>query len=561
MELHEQYDAIVVGAGATGGIAAKELTERGLKVLILEAGPAHDEELFHQPPLKRPVNAMDRIKAALKGQYMQARCSWFSPDKSHLFINDQQNPYTTTNEDFLWIRGRQVGGRFLSWGRVAVRMSDYDFKAASRDGYGEDWPICYDDLVPYYNKIEGFLGVVGEADNIPNLPDGQFSAKAGLSKPEQQLKQATKLLWPHAHITPWRYVSNTATPADETGKKRITSPIAAALKTGNLTLRPDAIVERVETDANSGLATGVSFIDRVTKQKYTVAANIVMLCASTIETLRLMLNSKNEKHPNGLGNSSGLLGHYFMDQTNCVVFGTVPGKTGFELVDGKHPGDNHGGFYIPRFQNIGADKQTGYARGFNIQGMVGRIPVPANVPMLFGMTAQGEMLPNKKNQISLHHSKKDAWGIPVPNINISLTDNERNMARAQMDTIQAIVKNLGWNIEIAASLLDLYNADNLMPNASWFERIMFKLSYKKSLALGSAIHECGGARMGKDPKSSILNAHNQCWDAPNVFVTDSSCFVTNSTCGPTLTTMALTARAADYIATHYQGTRSLPIAV
>jgi choline dehydrogenase-like flavoprotein len=559
MDLQAQYDAIVVGAGATGGIAAKELTERGLKVLLLEAGPAHDEALFHQPPLKRQVNSLDRIKAALKGQHRQARCSWFSPDKSHLFINDQQNPYTTSDEDFLWIRGRQVGGRFLSWGRVAVRMSDYDFKAASRDGQGEDWPICYDDLAPYYSKVETFLGVVGESGGIPNLPDGDFIAKAGLSKPEQQLKQATKLLWPHAHITPWRYVSTTATPADEQGKKRITSPIAAALKTGNLTLRPDSIVERIETDPVTGLATAVTFIDRVTMAKQKVCANIVMLCASTIETLRLMLNSKSEKHPQGLGNSSGLLGHYFMDQTNCVVFGTVPDKTGFELVDGKHPGDNHGGFYIPRFQNIGADKRSNYARGFNIQGMVGRIPVPDNVPMLFGMTAQGEMLPNKNNQISLHRTKKDAWGIPVPNIKIGLTENERNMAQAQMDTIQTIVKNLGWNIEIAASLLDLYDADKLMPSANWFERTMFKLSYKKGLALGSAIHECGGARMGNDPKSSVLNAHNQCWDSPNVFVTDSSCFVTNGTCGPTLTTMALTARAADYIATHYQGSGVLPL--
>jgi choline dehydrogenase-like flavoprotein len=244
-----------------------------------------------------------------------------------------------------------------------------------------------------------------------------------------------------------------------------------------------------------------------------------------------------------------------------VVFGSVPGSMGFELVDGKHPGDNHGGFYIPRFQNIGTDKRTEFARGFNIQGMVARIPVPDHIPTLFGLTVQGEMLANEQNRITLNESKKDAWGIPVANIDIRLSDNERNMAKIQMETILEMVKAMGWNVEIAASILDIHNPDNLMPTANWFERTMFKLSYKKSLGLGSAIHECGGARMGSDPSTSVLNAHNQSWDIPNLFVTDSSCFVSNGACGPTLTTMALTARAAEYIVNVYDGTPNIKPAV
>lgn len=541
------FDVVVVGAGATGGIAAKELTEKGMKVLLLEAGPSLDESLFHRPGLKRAVNSFDRIKAGIKGRFTQARASWFSPDKDFLFVNDFDNPYAYSKDYYLWVRGRQVGGRFLSWGRVAVRMSDYDFKAASRDGEGIDWPICYDDLVPYYDKVEEFLGLWGREDNIDNLPDGKFFKTAGLSSLEQQLSDTVQAKWPERKFTPWRYVRNEATPPDASGEKRVTSPIAAAQATGLLTLRPDAVVAKVNVDKTTGLANGVTFIDRVTKQSHSVTANNVMLCASTIESVRLLLNSANDDYPNGLANSSGTLGKYFMDQTQAMLFGTVPTHKGCELVDGKHPGDNHGGFLIPRFQNLVINDKP-YKRGFNIQGMVGRIPVPDFLPMLFGMTAQGEMLPREENQIRLHKRKKDAWGIPVADISISMSDNERQLAQASVDAIQEIASEMGWQPEIVVSILGIHNKDNLMPTASWFERLMFRLSWKKSLAFGSAIHECGGARMGEDRSNSVLNKHNQCWDIPNLYVTDSSCFVTNATCGPTLTSMAITARACDHIA-------------
>jgi choline dehydrogenase-like flavoprotein len=277
-------------------------------------------------------------------------------------------------------------------------------------------------------------------------------------------------------------------------------------------------------------------------------ARVVVLCASTIETIRLLLNSACARHPDGVGNSSGLLGRYFMDQAPSISFGTVPGSRGFELVDGTSPADNHGGIYIPRFQNLGRRTHRAFARGFNMQGLIGRVPVPEDRPSMFGLGGQGEMLPYPDNQVTLDTKKKDAWGIPVPHIRLTMRDNERAMLQYQLEVLREMTDAAGLSVDFMASPLGLANADKLMPNANWFERFMFRRSYRKSTGLGSAIHECGGARMGHDPAGSVLNRLNQCWDASNVFVTDSSCFVTNGTCGPTLTTMALTVRACQHIA-------------
>jgi choline dehydrogenase-like flavoprotein len=498
------------------------------------------------------------VRAALAGQPIQARASFFSPEKHFLYVNDWKNPYTYPADDFyLWIRGRNVGGRFLSWGRVALRMSDYDFKAASGDGIGEDWPIRYDDLAPYYDQVEKFLGIVGTTEGIRNLPDGKYVAKAGLGRVETRLKQAVESRWPERKVIPWRYVAKDATPADKANSKRTTSPLAAAAKTGRMELRPNAIVRQILIDPASGKASGVSYLDAETKQLRSVSANVVVICASTIESIRLLLNSACAKHPNGLGNSSGLLGRYFMDQVPCLVFGSVPGRDGFELVDGTSPADNHGGIYIPRFQNLDRRDYPAFARGFNVQGIAGRAFVPEGHPAVFGFMGQGEMLPYYENRVTVSPQKKDAWGVPVPHIELSMKDNERNMLRIQLDAIKEMVRAAGWTIDFAASLLGLDDPDQLLPNATWFERFMFRRSFRKSMALGAAIHECGGARMGDDPAKSVLNGFNQCWDAKNVFVTDSSCFVSNGTCGPTLTTMALTVRACEYIAQEYGKTSEL----
>ena len=553
----DQFDAVVVGSGATGGFAAKELTERGLKVLVLEAGGPLPEEKFEKAAKAQfaAIGSWARIKAGMTGQHKQALTSFYSPEKAFLFVNDSEHPYESPQDFYLWLRGKQVGGRFLAWGRVALRMSDYTFKFKSHEGAGLDWPIGYSDIAPYYEKVERFLGVVGNDDGIDYCPAGAYIKPAGLSQAEHKFKAAVEGKWANAKVMAWRYVRKEATPVDA-DRNRTTTPLAAAAATGNLTLRANSPVERIETDPRSGKATGVTYIDKFTGVRHTVSANVVMVCASTIESIRLLLNSKGEKHPNGLGNSSGLVGRYFMDQMLTLGFGTVPGFKGGELVDGTSPADNHGGIYVPRFKQLRQAGELGYAGGFNLQGIVGRPMLPPHMDSVFGLTGHGEILPDADNQVRLA-SRRDRLGVPIPSVSLRLRDNDIKLLRDQVQTQKAVMREAGLVTDFLISPLGIDSDGPFMPNAKWYERLMFRMAYKRSVAVGGAIHECGGARMGSDPKSSVLNAMNQVWDAPNVFVTDSSCFVTNGTCGPTLTTMALTVRACEYIASEYGHTPDL----
>lgn len=543
-----KFDAIVVGSGATGGWAAKELTERGLSVLLLEAGPAFGNEAYaHLETPKKPSRwaSLSRLRSALRGQHVQAQAMFFNEDIRFLFVNDRDNPYSCEpGTSYLWVRGRQLGGRFLSFGRVLPRMSDYDFKAASRDGVGEDWPISYADLAPYYERVEEFLGVVGEESDIANAPNGKFIAKAGLTRWEQAFKQAVESRWPERKVTPWRYLASRAY------RDHVPITILAAKDTGRLEIRTESVVNRVLIDKQTGRASGVSYIDGRTKQTTEVTADVVVLCASTIETIRLLLNSACEKHPDGVGNSSGVLGRYFMDQCWALAFGAVVGQSGWEMVD-KGYGDsvsrNPGGIYIPRFQNLDRVTHPQFKRGFNIQGAIGRFYVPDGAPPLFGFTAQGEMLPQFENRVTVNHSRRDAWGIPIAHIRCAPGENELKMLQTEMEVLKELVQANGYAIEFAGSYLGIDDPDNLMPHADWLTRYMFRRSHKKTLGMGASIHECGGARMGTDPAKSVLNGHNQMWDVSNLFITDSSCFASNGTCGPTLTTMALTVRACEYI--------------
>jgi choline dehydrogenase-like flavoprotein len=547
----DAFDAIVVGSGATGGIAAKELTERGLKVLVLEAGGPLPEEKFELAAKAQfaAIGSWARIKAGMTGQHKQALTSFYSPEKAFLFVNDNEHPYESPEDFYLWLRGKQVGGRFLSWGRVALRMSDYTFKFKSHEGAGFDWPVGYDDLAPWYGHVERFLGIVGNDDGIDYCPSGEYTQPAGLSKAEQKFKAAVEGRFSEAKVMAWRYVRKEATPVDGQ-RNRTSTPLQAAAVTGNLTLRANSPVEQVNTDPRTGKATGVTYIDKASGARHEVRANVVMLCASTIESIRLLLNSKGEKHPEGLGNSSGLVGRYFMDQMLTLGFGTVPGFKGGELVDGTTPADNHGGVYIPRFRQLMKPGELGYAGGFNIQGIIGRPMLPPHMDSVFGLTGHGEILPHADNRVQLA-SRRDRLGVPIPSVSIRLRDNDRKLLGDQVQTQKEMMKAAGLNIDFLISPQGIGSDGPFMPNNKWYERLMFRMAYKRSVAVGGAIHECGGARMGSDPRTSVLNAHNQVWDAPNVFVTDSSCFVTNGTCGPTLTTMALTARACAYIASEY----------
>ena len=546
----KQFDALVVGSGAAGSFAAKELTERGLEVLLLEAGPNITEEDFKVPdhPRQKGINLKSRALAVLKGQYIQARIGFFGDQFKHLFVNDWQNPYTTPAKDFnLWIRGRQLGGRLHLYGKVLLRMTDYDFKAASRDGFGEDWPISYADLAPYYDRVEEFMGVYGAMDNVRNLPNGKYFKTPKLTAVEQAFKATVEDKWPDRSVISWRYAAPNL--------KRVPLPLLAAKETGRLTIRTDAIVKRITCDAATGRATGAEFIDRLTRKTETVSASVVVLCASTIESVRLLLNSASEKHPGGMANSTGLLGRYFMDQCPSQIYGTLPGVKGWELDDSAPPDpfyEPSGGVYIPRFQNLDSVTNSKFKRGFAFQGAIGRGRVDDDRPAIFGIMGFGETLPYYENRVRLSSWRKDAWGIPAAHIQCSFGSNERELLQEQVRSLREMVELCGYKIIFSGSTLGLENEKEVFPDADWLSRFMFRKSFKKSMAIGAAIHECGGARMGDDPAKSVLNSYNQCWDVKNLFVTDGSCFPSSGTVGPALTIMALTARACDYIAQEHK---------
>jgi choline dehydrogenase-like flavoprotein len=546
--IDRRFDALVVGSGAAGSMAVKELTERGMGVLLLEAGRDLTEADFAPPPPKppRPLG-MDlhlRAKAALAGQHIQARRTFFSETSNRFLVNDRANPYSTPRDaPYLWIRGRLLGGRLNSYGRVLQRMSDVDFKASESDGYGEDWPISYADLEPWYDQVEEFVGVYGNEDGIAHPPDGKYVGPAKLSVVEQEFKEKVEERWPDRTVISWRYA------APNPG--RVPRGIAAARETGRLTTRTDAVVSRITVDDRTGLVDGAVFVDRVTKREHRVYADVVLLCASTIESLRLMLGSGSARHPNGLGNSNGLLGRYFMDQTVSMAFCAVPEHPGYWLRDDSAPPDPFyapaGGVLIPRYVNMGPEPDQGFARGFSFQGAGGRFPVPEGVPTSFGIGAAGEMLPSYDNRVSLNARKTDAWGVPVAHIRCVLSENDEVIAREGTRALREMVEHCGYEVNFIGSVLGL-DSKKVFPDAGPIHRFVFRRGIGRSLAMGAAIHECGGARMGSDPRTSVLNGVNQSWDVPNLFVTDGSCFTSNSTVGPALTIMALTARACEFVA-------------
>jgi choline dehydrogenase-like flavoprotein len=544
----KHFDVVVVGSGAAGSFAAKELTERGLRVALLEAGrsiTADDFPVDGRGPREKGIQLWARAKAALTGQPIQSRVALYAQQQRHLFVKDSEHPYSTPKDaPFLWIRGKQLGGRLHTYGRMLLRWSDHDFKAASRDGHGIDWPIAYADLAPYYSRAETFLGIYGRREGIGNLPDGEFAGTSRLTAAEDVFKAAVESQWPGRRVTSWRYMPPNA--------RRIPQPILAAKDTGRLTIRADAVVRKVLVDDATGRATGVEFVDRNTQAVERVHADVVMLCASTIETVRLMLNSACPKHPLGLGNGSGTLGRYFMDQVPSFIMGTVPGRSGFEIDDTVPPDPFYGvtgGAYVPRYENLDRRTQPRFARGFAFQGTAGRLFTRPDQPAKFAFMGFGEMLPRADNAITLHPRRRDAWGVPIPHISCTMSDNEKALLEEQMRSIDEMARAAGLQVEFSGSSLKLEeHGRGAFPDADPISRWLFRQNFKSSMAMGAAIHESGGARMGSDAADSVVNSNNQCWDAPNVFVTDGSCFASGGCAGTTLTIMALTIRASEFIA-------------
>jgi choline dehydrogenase-like flavoprotein len=552
------YDAIVVGSGASGGWVAKELTEAGMNVLMLEAGPPRvpsRDFTEHAWPYQVRYRGFGDQKQFLTDQPVQRLCYACDEYSHQFFVNDREHPYTfPPDKPFMWIRGRQVGGRTFCWARESYRYSDYEFQAASRDGYEENWPFRYRDLEPYYDRVESFIGVSASYEGLPQMPDGKFLPPMNLSCGEVLAKQVIEkqFAW---RVIPDR-VANLTVPhngrpachycdqcqrgchtASYFNSPSVTLPAAA--RTGRFTLLSDAVVSDVTLDRD-GKARGVHFIDRLTKDHREARAKIVVLAAAALESTRILLNSKSPRFPAGIGNSSGVLGHYLMDHFTVEgAGGEIPSLRSSK----REPVGNPCGYLIPKYVNTGNHRNTAFLRGYRFDGTASqqlydhafgtpgfgrawRERVRTEIPYYFSIEAQGECLPRSDNYVELDPSIKDDWGIPVLRIHSSYGENEKAMAKAMRKDIVAI--------------LDALKLKNPTPPSE-------DLS-----VFGKNIHECGTARMGTDPKKSVLNAYNQVHDVQNVFVTDGASFVTQGCYEPTLTIMAISVRASDYIVDAYR---------
>lgn len=538
------FDALIVGAGAAGAFAARELTAQGLKVVQLEAGPRIGPEDFDPKhrPRQSDINIVQRAIATLGGQWVQARAAFFDSRLRKLFTSDRKNPYSTPlDAPFVWIRSRQAGGRTHVFGRVLLRWTDDDFKLNARTGRGVDWPIAYSDIVPYYEEVERSLGIYGQPDNVPTLPDSIYTHEARMTEAETLFKAEVESRWPERKVVTWRYIGPEPT--------RVLKPLREAIASGNLDIRYNAIARRILTDEETGRAIGAEVVDSRTGEVSVVKARSVVLCASPIESVRLMLNSSSSRHPDGLGNSSGTLGRYFMDQLPSIAAGTFPKAKGWATADTAPPDPFYGpsgGIFIPRF--IGKDGASA-GSDFDFQGSVGRSRTGATSDARFSFFGYGLMLPDPDNRITLDKRRKDAWGIPVPHIRAKIGSEDKAVLARQLDAMKEMITATGGKLEFIGSPLGLEETGRgAYPDADPLSRFLFRTMFSRTMVMGAAIHEAGGARMGARADQSVLNEWNQSWDVPNLLVTDASSFAGSGVSGTTLTIMALTVRACRHLA-------------
>jgi choline dehydrogenase-like flavoprotein len=544
------YDAIVIGSGISGGWAAKELTEKGLKVLLLERGRNIEHIKDYTTAMKKPweFEHRGRLTEEQKRTHpVQMRDYPYQEFNESFWVNDLECPYTETKR-FDWYRGFHVGGKSLMWGRQSYRFSDINFEDNKKDGHGNDWPIRYKDLEKWYDYTERFVGVSGQNEGWAALPDGHFLPPMEMNCVEKSVKKRVEEHYKKERILTIGRTANLTVPHLGRGKCQYrnlcsrgcpfgayfstqSSTLPAAVATGNLTLRPYSLVSHIIHDKETKKAKGVMVIDAETNENMEFYAKIVFVNGSTLGTTFILLNSTSDEHPNGLGNASGELGHNLMDHHfRCGASGTAEG------FDDKYTyGRRANGIYVPRYQNMGNDKRD-YLRGFGYQGGASRTGWHKDVAELafggdfkdqmtvpgvwnMGLGGFGESLPYHDNKVTIDKSKKDKWGLPVLAIDCEFRENETKMREAMKND--------------AAEMLEAAGMKNIV-------------TYDNGSTPGMAIHEQGTARMGADPKTSVLNKWNQMHEVSNVFVTDGACMPSIGCQNPSLTFMALTARAADY---------------
>ncbi len=557
-ETDTEYDAIVVGSGVSGGWAAKELCERGLRTLMIERGRIVEHRKDYIGEGKAPWEHPNRgrvDKKLVEEQYkIQQQCYAFNDSTKQFFGNDKDLPYSTQEDtDFSWIRANQLGGKSLLWHRQSYRFSDYDFEANRLDKYGNDWPIRHADLDKWYSQVEMHIGISGSKENLPELPDSEYQPPFEMNVPEMALKKALEKNYPNRKMIMGRAAHLTKPTELQLSQGRVqcmarnecqkgcsfgayfstqSSTLPAAAKTGLLHIAPNSVVHSLIYDEASKRVKGVRVIDNDDLSEREYYAKVVFLCASTLGSTQIMLNSKSKHFPDGIANSSGVLGHYLMDHNyNARAIGEIPGFEN-EYYRGRRPT----GIYIPNFQYKPSLAKKAYLRGYAYGGEAFRedwrhkqnldgfgVDFKKQLSEVgkwkFSIYAMGEMLPRFENHVSLHKTRKDKWGIPLLDIDCRWSDNEKLMMRDAAKTAEEMLIKIG-----------LENVSSSFSEAP----------------PGLAIHEVGTARMGNDPKNSVLNKYNQCHDVANLFVTDGSSFCSSGVQNPSLTFMALTVRAVDY---------------
>lgn len=542
------YDAIVVGSGISGGWAAKELCEKGLKTIVLERGRNVEHIKDYTTANLAPWELQHRgqhTNEMKENHPIQSRCYAFDEATQQFWVNDKENPYNEI-KPFNWLRGNHVGGRSLMWGRQVYRWSDIDFEANAKDGHGVDWPIRYKDVAPWYSYVEKFAGISGQAEGLPQLPDGEFLPPMEMNCLEKHVAARIKEKYTDrimtigrvAHLTkglhdrgPCQYRDLCARGCPFTGyfsSNGVTLPAAA--RTGNLTLRPHSIVLEVIYDESSQKAKGVRIMDAETKEVMEYFAKIVFINASTLGTAAILLNSVSNRFPTGLGNDSDQVGRNLMDHH----FGVGAGGSFDGFQDQYVYGRRANGIYIPRFRNISeSTRQKDYVRGFGYQGGASRGRGVAFEGIGAGLKeaqseaggwgmwigAWGEHLPYADNTVRLNKDKKDVYGLPTLDIDCSFRENEMAMRKDMLESAKEILE--------AAGLQNVGGGDDMPPP-------------------GHCIHEMGTARMGRDPKTAVLNGFNQMHAVKNVFISDGACMTSSACQNPSITYMALTARAADH---------------